>query len=116
MYEITLYDPLTGRIQTTGVVSQGTYEIDQPKVDGHYEDATHYIDLETKQAMERLSCPATLSGSVLSSLPTPCKITINGKAYDCVDATATLSFPQPGVYTITVTAYPYLDGHFEVTV
>lgn len=59
--------------------------------------------------------PATVDGLTLSNLPVPCTITIDGQEYACGDDTAELSFTQPGVYRVTVSAWPMLDVTFEVS-
>lgn len=58
---------------------------------------------------------ATLSGLVLSNLPNPCTINVNGADHACTDPTCTLSFSQPGTYPVTVSAWPMLDATFQVT-
>lgn len=63
----------------------------------------------------RIASPATLTDMTLASLPVPCVISINGTDYPCDDATAELSFPNPGKYAIKVIKWPYLDKEFEVT-
>jgi hypothetical protein len=59
--------------------------------------------------------PAALNGHTLSSLPAPCRISVNGEAFDCNEPSATLTLP-PGEYPITVSAWPYLDANFTLRV
>jgi hypothetical protein len=64
--------------------------------------------------VNRAPMPATLSGNVLNNLPVPCEIKVNDSTYYCDESSATLEFNQPGTYAITVIAWPYLDGEFEI--
>jgi hypothetical protein len=63
---------------------------------------------------DRPVCPATLDGYTLNSLPVPCEIKVNNSTYPCDESSATLSFNQPGTYSIKVIAWPYLDGEFSI--
>lgn len=69
-----------------------------------------------QQVVPRPPCPAILEGLDLSDLPVPCLITINGKPYSTERQALTLNFPNPGKYRLVISAFPYLDGSFEVTV
>ena len=77
-------------------------------------DLTHYV--RNGRLRLRPGNTAALAEGRLSNLPAPCVIVINGKRYDCVDRTAELDFTYPGVYSITVEAFPHLNAEFTVTV
>lgn len=60
--------------------------------------------------------PATLNGTVLSGLPNPSTVTINGTAYTVTDGELDMTFPNAGTYAISVTSpFPYLDAAFTHT-
>jgi len=87
-------------------------ELDEsPYVDGLWDGATHYV--LDGEVLDRPVCPAVLTGLVLTDLPTPCVIDINGTKYDSDDATVELDLGASS-HKITVIAFPYLDGVFNV--
>lgn len=112
------YDPLTGKILQKLTVpaedAQYHYRDNPYLVEGDPDFLTDYVFQNAIHA--RPTNPAILNGHVLSALPAPCKITINKIEYDCKDVTADLDFTYPGVYAIRVSAWPYLDKDFTVTV
>lgn len=59
--------------------------------------------------------PAKIDGYRLYDLPVPCVVKINEKEYPCDEDHADLEFNLPGVYQITVLAFPHLDAIFQVT-
>lgn len=63
---------------------------------------------------ERPENPATLSGTVIESVPAGATVSFNGQSYTVEDGTAELSFPFSGTYTVTVARFPYLTKEFEV--
>lgn len=74
-------------------------------------DKHHVVD---GAIAERPANPAILIGATLLNLPVPCVVSINGREYDCDEATADLFFTHVGTYEITVSAFPYLDAKFTV--
>lgn len=75
---------------------------------------THYV-LDGEVAL-RPANPAALAGMVLSGLPIPSTVTINGITYGVDDGTLEMSFPRAGSYSITVTSpFPFLDASFTHT-
>jgi len=106
-----------GRILRTGFCPDGM-EVLQAK-DGESMvpdtadlDKHHVVD---GAITERPGNPATLTGNTLSDLPCPCVVRVNGREYDCDEATADLLFTHVGTYKITVSAFPYLDATFTIT-
>lgn len=62
----------------------------------------------------RPPCPAQLDGLVLSNLPNPSIVVIEGKQYTISDNQVTLSFSYPGTYVVTVQSWPYKERNFKV--
>jgi hypothetical protein len=113
MTDFAKYDD-TGKILATGSMPTSMLELQ----DGNIYVGTADADLQYivgEVATPRPANPATLSGTILSNLPVPCVIRINASEYPCTDSTATLNLALVGTYTVTVTAFPYLDAIFTVT-
>lgn len=72
---------------------------------GYY--GSHYVVNGTVK--ERPTQNTMLTGNILTNLPTPCVITINGTRYECNDTKAELEFNQPTTYVVCVEAWPYKD-------
>lgn len=77
---------------------------------GEIDGALEYVSAGNNQP--RLAKPASLTGFELHNLPVPCKI--NQREYACSDASAAIEFTYPGLYRITVQAFPFLYASFEV--
>ena len=112
---ISYYDE-SGKI--TGEVTGDTAAIELTKqmttlpwVEGEWFGKPVYV--LDGEVLDRPACPAVLTGSVLTDLPVPCVIDINGTKYDCDEESADLDLGA-GSHTITVIAFPYLDGVFNV--
>ena len=113
MTDFAKYDD-TGRILATGSMPASMLELQEGNIYVGTADAdSQYI--VGGAATPRPANPATLSGTILSNLPVPCVIRINASEYPCTDSTATLNLTLAGTYTITVTAFPFLDAIFTVT-
>ena len=75
---------------------------------------TDYVS--NKTLTPRPANPATLNGAVLSNLPNPSTVTINGTPYTVTDGELDMTFPNAGTYSITVSSpFPYLDASFTHT-
>jgi hypothetical protein len=108
------YDPVTGRIIFTGSVPTSMLALQGENVIAGESDPV--LDYVREGAVTRRPAnPAVLDGMTLRALPRPCVLTVEGVAYECTDKTASLSFSQPGTFTVTVAAFPALDATFEVT-
>jgi hypothetical protein len=112
--QLTHYD-ITGRI--TGVVTtehQLTYDLNKTGlyVEGGADLNTEYVDAGVIKP--RPACPAVLTGYQLTHLPAPCTITIGDSGYQATETVVDLEFDQPGVYTIKIEAWPYLDKEFTI--
>lgn len=115
LLNFVLYDS-EGRITSTQRAPEGILLgqlLEVPEWRDDY-DLTHYV--ENGEIHQRPVNPALFEGKTLSSLPSPCVITINGVKYECTDTTAKLDFTYPSVYNIVVEAFPYLTAHFNVTI
>lgn len=117
MPSVCLYDPATGRITLNCVLSDDSHthltQQEEPRIDGHFDAAQFYV--VNAAATPRPANPATLSGTTLANLPSPCTLVINGTRYDCTDTTANLTL-SPGNYQVQVLAWPMQDAHFTVRV
>jgi hypothetical protein len=80
-------------------------------VDGNWDRRTHYV--VDGAATLRPACPATIDGMVLTGLPVPCVLDINGINYDVEQSEVELDLGA-GSFVIKVIAFPYLDGVFNV--
>jgi hypothetical protein len=80
-------------------------------VDGSWYGKPYYaLDGE---AVLRPDCPAVIDGMVLTDLPVPCVLDINGTRYDADESEVELDLGA-GSFVIKVIAFPYLDGVFNV--
>jgi hypothetical protein len=116
MKNISFYKPdgyifglLTGDESVITATIENTHDL---WIDGAWDSKTHYVS--NGQAVARPANTATLDGLTLLNLPVPCKIVINSTVYDCTEPTADLEFDYPGVYNVTVEAFPYLNAEFEI--
>lgn len=94
-------------------------------VEGDFSGETHWFDLNLKSGVERPSMPCSvgipavvangLDVATITNLPTPCIITVGGQSFEVDDGTVELTFDEPGVHTITLSAWPYVDHTVEIT-
>ncbi|MCX5567180.1 hypothetical protein [Alcaligenes phenolicus] len=103
-----------GRI--TGVFSENEefFQVNQDAlklIRGHAEPSRQFV---TEQGLQDRPPQETyLDGNTLHHLPQPCEIVINTtRTYAWESVSAELEFDQPGMYTIKVIAWPYLDKEF----
>lgn len=81
-------------------------------------DAIYFDQGRLKQ---RTAMPCTLDVTdpaqpILSNLPSPCTILVNGTAYEETETQVRFSLPYPMQYAIVVRAWPYFDNTFTVVV
>ena len=113
---ISFFDS-TGRITSTLKADAGTIQANKDHfagqwVAGEFYDTDHYV--YSGAVMPRPYNPASLTGKVLTDLPVPSTIYVNGQPYDCLEPTVELEFDQPGTYRVRVECWPYLDKEFTV--
>lgn len=56
------------------------------------------------------------STQIISGLPIPTTIDIDSSSYVVSDGSAELALSYPGVYVVTMRAWPYLDTNLKVSV
>ena len=83
-------------------------------IDGTSDIANNYVS--NNGVLPRLKSTATITGNTITNMINPSTVSINGKFYTINDTTVTLTFPKAGAYNIVVSAWPYLDATFTVTV
>ncbi|MFT9637293.1 hypothetical protein ACMZ49_08275 [Alcaligenes phenolicus] len=81
-------------------------------VEGKYSGEIYYVF--EGAIRERRDMDVVFEDGVLRNLPIPCEVSINDKVYVVGDGNAELVFDQPGVYSLRVSAWPFLDKEFEV--
>jgi hypothetical protein len=60
--------------------------------------------------------PASLNGQTLENLPASYVVVIDDTEYPGTSPKCELGFTNPGTYTVTVKAFPYVDATYEVSV
>jgi hypothetical protein len=81
--------------------------VDELWIEGKADDIREYIKdgaVTSKDALQPI-----ISGNIVSNLPSPCTITIQGQSAEILDGEVELLFEVPGVYPFKLTAFPYLD-------
>ena len=112
---ISYYDgqgKITGELSGDDAVIELTKQLTPlPWVDGAWLGKPVYV--LAGEVLDRPACPAIFDDGALINLPVPCVIDINGTKYDCDEDSAELDLGA-GSHKITVIAFPYLDGVFNV--
>ena len=103
---------ITGQLSGDAIVIELTKEMTTDAwVDGEWYGKPVYV--LAGEVLDRPACPAIYEAGALINLPVPCTIDINGTRYECADDSAELDLAA-GAHTITIIAWPYLDGVFNV--
>lgn len=115
MSAISFYEP-NGKINAVLEGDESVIELTKQMteslwVDGFWDGKLYYVVDGT--ATLRPDCPAVLDGLTLTDLPVPCVIDIDGTKYESDDDTVELDLAA-GSHKITIIAFPYLDGVFNV--
>lgn len=63
---------------------------------------------------ERPQNPATLNNTLIENIPAGATVSFDEQSFTVDDGTAELEFPFPGIYSVTVSGFPYLTKTFEV--
>lgn len=115
MSAISFYEP-SGKIYAVlegddSVINLNKQMTQSAWIDGMWDSKVYYV--VNGLATLRPACPAQLNGLVLSNLPVPCVLDINGTSYNVDQAEVTLDLPT-FASVVRVIAFPYLDGVFNV--
>lgn len=83
--------------------------------------STDYIKDGLLQARPRLSVPATVElavgeQTVISGLPIPCAVTVDGEAATIDDGTLEITGDMTGEYVIRFVQWPYVETETRVTI
>lgn len=72
--------------------------------------AKPYFDcVQDGEVVHRVELPAVLSGNTLTGVPAGASVQIDTDIYEADGSPITLTFDQPGTYTLLVSLWPYLD-------
>jgi len=130
MSNIVVFDSMSGEILRTGHVH--TYmaamqaQVGETVIEGTANDATQYIlaGVVTDKPQLALTPDKTtviadgVDVSTTLSVPNPTNVVITGPANDSfqvTDGSLELTFDTAGTYTVTLSAFPYLDQTIEIT-
>lgn len=58
--------------------------------------------------------PITVDGCVLTNIPNPTTITVDGVSYVITDYSLELEFDTPGTHKIYIHGFPFLDKEFTI--
>lgn len=125
----TVYDSVTGAIKRTGTAPDSMIAIQaqtgEAVVTGQYDAAAQYLPGGVPTARPAMTStidvttvpadgvtPITISGA-----PAPCNIDVAGPASytsSDPDGTIQLTFNLAGTYTVTLSAFPYLNQEFTI--
>lgn len=109
------YDPTNGRILFVGEVPDSMIELQSgPLYEGEANQLTQYI--VDGELHDRPANPTVVTGSVLTNVPVPATLKVDGVVYQTNEATIELDFPNPGTYKIVVESWPHLNGEYEITI
>ncbi|MCC9163133.1 hypothetical protein LNA76_07295 [Alcaligenes sp. MMA] len=95
-----------------GVINANKELSSESWIEGKYSAETYYVF--EGAVREREDMEVIFEGGVLKNLPIPCEISINNKIYRIDDGVAELVFDQPGIYSLKISAWPFLDKEFEI--
>ena len=126
------YDPNTGRVYLSGQVPDRIDPVVEQAEEGmavlvgEGMDTTHYVDLigptlvprPEIQIDKQTIAPDGVDTATVSGLPDPCRVQIDGEAYEVTGGTLELQTDQPGAYTIKITdddAFPAQAFQTQVT-
>lgn len=110
---LTRFDA-SGKITCLVTVPASMRDLQGPNhIDGHFDAQTIYV--VNGQALARPACPAVLDGFTLREMPAPSTLLINDQPHAVTEATVELAFAHPGVYTLRVVCWPYIDGNYTLT-
>ena len=129
--KVAIYDIQSGRIDR--VVFGPKTQIQQQALDGESflditgndaaDDASWYVDLSgdepglRQRAAMNPSVSTSTGQAEITNMPDPCEIHWKGQYAEATGGAATLTFDEPGTYTLTLRAEPaYLPHTLEVDI
>lgn len=110
MREVSYFNPSTGEI--VGCVTGQDYEVEAnlpdgcDYIEGIFPPTKYYVKDGAAVALQELS--VTVTGNVVSGLPVPCVVRIEGVPYEITDGELELNANLPGPYRILISAPCYL--------
>lgn len=90
-------------------LAEGESYLESPEV---VDDELFYVS--NQSIIERPSFSESIVGTVISNLPIPTTIKVEGRTYEVLDGVAELSFSMPGAYRVSLYSFPYKDKTIEV--
>lgn len=87
---------------------------DESYIEGTCNDVTQYVLNDT--VTDKPSMSATLIGNVITELPVPSTVSIDGQVFSVPDGILEFTIDQVGTYDIVCEAVNYLPKKFTVTV
>lgn len=85
-------------------------------VDSIEDGEKSYYDMASGEVLPRPAMSVVQAGNRLSGLPQPCRVHINGEAYDVDDGIFEYETTLAGTYFVTVEAFPWLDWKGEIII
>jgi hypothetical protein len=77
------------------------------------DDSMFYV--VSDQIVPRPTFTETVSGTVITGLPNPTTVVVNGTTTVVTDGEANLAFKQTGTYFVQLYSFPYVEKTIEVT-
>lgn len=63
---------------------------------------------------DRPTFAEVITGTTVSNLPNPTTVVVEDTEFEVTDGSAELEFEFPGIYTVTLKSFPYLDKSIQV--
>ena len=83
-------------------------------IEGTCDDELDFV--ENGLVADRYTMSATLSGNIITGLPVPCTVSVDGQVFEVPDGILEFSISLPGTYDIICGAVNYLPKEFSVTI
>lgn len=118
MVKVIDYDKRTGKILRTiyyydpehvGMIYPGCLYL---QMEDAADDALQYVS--DRKVVDRARQQLVVEGQVIKGIGAGASIVIEGSRYTCDGSDVHLSFTHPGVYTVTVEDWPYLDWSADI--
>lgn len=106
-----LYDPSNGRILSRASCSPEAL----PQLLSFHNTESYlqttaltehcYVDLQTLSVVAQQANPMSVNGNVLSNVPVPSTLKIEGASYEVTESSVTVEMPTPGRYRFRLTPH-----------